>query len=138
MNDKRVGFVTEFIFKRSVFNSSNGFVSFPKAWNSDDATWLKFGKHSKIYTISESYVYWRLSNVNISSVIDSDKQYLYTSTKLFINWVLEKEIYDLKNDINLLQRYFIKKDWIKFWSKNTISFYKSFIFFLIIKLFNRY
>jgi glycosyltransferase involved in cell wall biosynthesis len=58
---------TEFVFSRNVYNLFNGFIDFPLAWFSDYATWLNFSKKSGIYYIKEASVYWRLSEINISS-----------------------------------------------------------------------
>jgi GT2 family glycosyltransferase len=69
---KRLGFVTEFIFRRSIFVRQGGFINFPLAWNSDDATWLMFSENKPIYTISKSFVYWRKSNDNISAARKED------------------------------------------------------------------
>jgi glycosyltransferase involved in cell wall biosynthesis len=58
---------SEFIFRREVYIEHNGFVEFPLAWFSDNATWLTFSKQKGVYNIQHASVYWRLSGVNISS-----------------------------------------------------------------------
>jgi len=58
---------SEFIFSKSIYNQNNGFIEFPLAWFSDYATWLVFSKNSGIYNINNESVYWRLSEINISS-----------------------------------------------------------------------
>jgi len=64
--------IVEYIFKRSLFESRNGFERFDLAWGSDDATWIKFAGLDPIKTIPFAKVYWRLSTKNISaSVTDS-------------------------------------------------------------------
>jgi glycosyltransferase involved in cell wall biosynthesis len=60
--------ITQYIFKRSVFEKCNGFVSFPLAWFSDDASVIKFSENSGIKIIPDGLVKWRLAeNVNITS-----------------------------------------------------------------------
>lgn len=58
---------SEFIFSKSIYKQNNGFIEFPLAWFSDYATWLVFSKNSGIYNINNESVYWRLSEINISS-----------------------------------------------------------------------
>ena len=64
---------SEFIFSRNVFKLNNGFIRYPLAWFSDYATWLQYGKKSNIHNIKTTSVYWRLSNINISSQLKSVK-----------------------------------------------------------------
>jgi GT2 family glycosyltransferase len=76
----------EFVFSREVFKREGGFVNFPLAWCSDDASWVSFSWPEKIGYIPDAKVFWRMSDVNISSKAGS-----YTETKLvaasdFINW----------------------------------------------------
>jgi len=59
-------FAVEYIFSRSRYLQKNGFVEFPLAWGSDDATWVKFSDDEGIPVIAESYVSWRLSDTNIT------------------------------------------------------------------------
>lgn len=63
----RWSFAPEHIFSREVFEREGGFVEFPLAWCSDDASWIAFGERTGIYTISGPHVRWRISHVNISS-----------------------------------------------------------------------
>ncbi|WP_343557315.1 glycosyltransferase family 2 protein [Sphingobacterium sp.] len=60
-------YAVEYIFHRSLF-SKHGFIDFPLAWNSDDATWLQFSiANGRKIKLLNAQVYWRLSNTNISS-----------------------------------------------------------------------
>jgi GT2 family glycosyltransferase len=63
-------YAVEFIFRKSSFIRLNGFVKFPAAWASDDATWALIGKDKGIYTIPDSHVLWRISDQNISNKQD--------------------------------------------------------------------
>lgn len=80
---------SEFIFSRKVYETNQGFVSFPLAWFSDYATWLQYGSKSNIYNICTASVYWRLSGINISSQFKSVKQIKLKvrSLFLFINYI---------------------------------------------------
>lgn len=60
-----------------------GFVDFPLAWNSDDATWVALARQTGIYGIQQGEVLWRQSGKNISassknafSKLKADVQYL--------------------------------------------------------------
>lgn len=104
--------VSEFIFSRNVFQK-HSIPDFPLAWNSDDATWILFGKENGIQTIPGPFVYWRISGSNISSenhdlIKDKDKanleylkwlkkqkpihDFLKINEKLIIKWWFWKQI----------------------------------------------
>jgi glycosyltransferase involved in cell wall biosynthesis len=59
--------VVEYIFRKKRLVEENYFQNFDLAWGSDDATWLKIAKYSNIKSIGDSNVYWRYSQVNIST-----------------------------------------------------------------------
>jgi glycosyltransferase involved in cell wall biosynthesis len=68
---RKIGFKTEsyaveYIFSRSVYEKF-GFVNFPAAWASDDATWAFWGQEKGIRLIRGATVFWRFSGINISS-----------------------------------------------------------------------
>lgn len=50
---------------------SGGFINFPLAWNSDDATWAILARENGIGGIPEAEVLWRQSNENISARTDN-------------------------------------------------------------------
>ena len=56
----------EYIVHRKTFEHQGGFVRYPLAWSSDDATLYKMGKQSGILTIPDARVYWRKSDANIT------------------------------------------------------------------------
>ena len=64
---QRSSFVVEYIFSRRAFDVYGGFVDFPVAWNSDDATWVSLGRRSGICTMAGPLVCWRKSGLNLSS-----------------------------------------------------------------------
>jgi hypothetical protein len=61
-------FACEYVFRRSKLHVLGGFVAFPLAWCSDDATWLLLAGSSGIRTVrgSQAKARWRLSTHNIS------------------------------------------------------------------------
>jgi len=67
MQSRALSAAVEYIFKKSVFLSNEGFVNFPMAYCSDDASWIAFAGKKPIYTIAPEKVYWRASGINISS-----------------------------------------------------------------------
>ena len=64
---KLLNSAVEFIFSRKVFEREGGFINFPSAWCADDASWIAFSSPEKIAYINEAKVFWRMSEVNISS-----------------------------------------------------------------------
>jgi glycosyltransferase involved in cell wall biosynthesis len=68
LQSKSLSAVVEYIFKKDVFINNNGFVNFPLAYCSDDASWIEFAGDGLIYTIQSEKIYWRSSGINISSV----------------------------------------------------------------------
>lgn len=80
----------EFIFSRKAWEREGGFINFPAAWCSDDASWISFTEPEKIRLIRKGLVFWRLSEVNISSLAGD---YVYAKLEaalLFINWFNER------------------------------------------------
>lgn len=60
------GGIPQYIFKRSALVEKGGFVNFPKAWASDDATALMMSDKG-VVTSQEHLVRFRWSDINISS-----------------------------------------------------------------------
>lgn len=60
------GGIPQYIFKREALLEKGGFVNFPKAWASDDATAIMMAEHG-VVTSQEHLVRFRWSNINISS-----------------------------------------------------------------------
>ena len=60
------GGIPQYIFKRKTLVDKGGFVNFPKAWASDDATALMMSDRG-VVTSQEHLVRFRYSGVNISS-----------------------------------------------------------------------
>lgn len=82
-------FAVEYIFHRSLYEKTK-FVDFPLAWASDDATWFLYSlKNNKNITILDTFVYWRYSDINISSdnlCINTIKSKILASCE-YIKWL---------------------------------------------------
>ena len=60
----------EFFFRREPLVAQGGFVDFPLAWYSDDATWMMLARKNGVAYCSETLFYWRYSGINISARFD--------------------------------------------------------------------
>lgn len=93
---------SEFVFSRQVYTNKKGFVNYPLGWFSDYATWLLFSEESGIFNITTASVFWRLSEINISSkttdISEIDKK--VSSLFIFISFLDESYKIDksLKNE----------------------------------------
>lgn len=80
----------EYVFSRDVWQNTGGFVRFPLAWCSDDATWVRFAEYSGgIRPLPGDPVCWRNAegeNISDSSVYDAQK---LQATTLFLCWIRE-------------------------------------------------
>lgn len=83
---KRVSFVSAYIFKRKAYNREGGFIDFPLAWYSDDASWIAMSRLTGIYTIDKAMVYWRQSKKNISNRSLFPRQKLKASM-MYMLWI---------------------------------------------------
>lgn len=83
-------FVVENIFSREIYKEVGGFESFPMAWGSDMATWLKMGRKIGMKTIHGDYVFWRRSDKNITP----SKEHDMIKRKFFI----QADFYDWVNN----------------------------------------
>lgn len=103
------GGIPQYIFKREKLIESGGFVSFPKAWASDDATALILSEHG-VVTSQEHLVRFRWSSINISSdkKCGLDK---FRARLLFSAWLREHII---EPDCQEEWRIFYKKNIIEY------------------------
>jgi hypothetical protein len=67
-NARLSSFACEYVFRRSTLRALGGFVRFPLAWCSDDATWLRLAGVHGIRTVraADARARWRSSLLNIS------------------------------------------------------------------------
>jgi len=83
----RASFVSEYIFSRSAFDREGGFVEFPIAWCSDDASWISFSGEDGIYTIDGPRVHWRASGSNITRASAVYKEQKIEAVIQYIDWL---------------------------------------------------
>lgn len=78
----------EYVFSRDVWKRTGGFVRFPVAWCSDDATWAKFANSANgIISLPGNPVSWRNAeekNISNSTCFDREK---LEATTLFLEWI---------------------------------------------------
>ncbi len=77
----------EYVFSRAIYQRTGGFVNFPMAWCSDDASWIKFANSTGMISLKGSAVGWRNvegSNISNSSVYNAQK---VVATSRFIDWL---------------------------------------------------
>ncbi|AUC82083.1 glycosyltransferase family 2 protein [Lacinutrix sp. Bg11-31] len=97
--------LSEYIFKKQSF-VKYGFYNYPLAWNSDDHAWLDFSDNKPIYTINETLVYFRLSNLNISGKDDNLLVKSVSQTIFYKNLINRKlKFYKKTDKIKILRRY---------------------------------
>lgn len=68
---QRRSYAPDHIFRRAAFDGHGGFVAFPFALGSDDASWITFAEPGQLVTISGAMVYWRYSGHNVSMLLGS-------------------------------------------------------------------
>lgn len=79
--------VPEHIFSRAAYEREGGFVDFPLAWFSDDATWAAFGRKTGIWTLPGGQVFWRYGASNLSS---ANRKHTFTklvAIKQYLSWL---------------------------------------------------
>lgn len=84
LNPNEIITASEFVFSRKVYTDKKGFVNYPLAWFSDYATWLLFSEKSGIFNITTASVFWRLSEINISSQTNNLKEINLKVKSLFM------------------------------------------------------
>ena len=89
MRGKRSSYVSEYLFRRSMFDRCAGFVDFPAAWCSDDASWVHFAGEQSITKIGNARVQWRASELNISSVSSPYAFAKVDASLRYIQWLTE-------------------------------------------------
>jgi len=102
----------EYIFSRKVYKNNNGYIEFPLAWCSDDATWAVFGRQTGILTIAGKPINMRMSSgLNISSDTKSNNL-KFIAVISFVKWIHQ----NFRKDIAFKYYYFYLRSQI-----NTLS-----------------
>lgn len=88
--------LSEYIFSKESFLKYR-FYDYPLAWNSDDRAWLDFSDNKPIFTINDSVVYVRLSDLNISGKQDNNFA-KNLSVISFFKFLIKKKLCFYKNE----------------------------------------
>jgi hypothetical protein len=113
--------LSEYIFSRKAFEK-HGFYDYPLAWFSDDRAWLDFSDDKPIYSINESVVYPRMSNLNISGRRDN-LELKNASSVAFYNYIILDKLkqHNKYQRIKIIRKYYFElkkvktldaKDWL--------------------------
>jgi glycosyltransferase involved in cell wall biosynthesis len=139
LQSKSLSAAVEYIFKKKAFGKNNGFVNFPLAFCSDDASWIQFAGNAPIFTIQSEKVYWRSSNINISSLKGFQHQKVEALLGYCI-WIKNKfndisltelETWFFENlkyvygRLNLIEKYRLSKKLSLIFKKNKFIYYKK-------------
>jgi glycosyltransferase involved in cell wall biosynthesis len=84
---QRRSFAPEYIFRRAAFDDRGGFVDFPFALGSDDASWITFAGDEPIFTLSGARVFWRWSGGNTSSLNGKNRAAKVLALAEFSQWI---------------------------------------------------
>jgi len=80
------------IFSRNSYEKFGGFVEFPLAWGSDDASILEFARFGLIVTIPAGNVSWRQSDQNISANMTNDMLIAkFHAREQYLKWILSQK-----------------------------------------------
>ncbi|MCK8141926.1 glycosyltransferase family 2 protein [Flavobacterium sp. I-SCBP12n] len=133
--------LSEYVFKTSTVNKI-GFKNFPLAWWSDVLAVLEFSNFNDIYSINNSYVKVRISELSISGSSNFEQQ-KEKSSYLFYNYLLlNKKKYFTYYEIDFLlerisKRYLNNRSNIKLFYKISATYFKNGKFIAYFKFLNR-
>lgn len=97
--------LSEYIFSRKAY-IKYGFTDYPLAWCSDYKAMLEFSERKPIYTINESNVYFRISDINISGKKGDEFVKTNTNIQFFKDVVIDKiRFFKKKQRLELLMAY---------------------------------
>lgn len=85
-----LSFASEYVFEYKSFVATGGFVHFPFAWCSDDATWLRLSCPKGIYQLGgpETEVLWRGGDGNTSSKQKTHSEVFALAELMFVDWLV--------------------------------------------------
>lgn len=139
-NNKRSS-LSEYVFEKNKINEI-GFKNFPLAWWTDVLAVLEFSNFDDIFSINDSYVKVRISEISISgsSYFETQKE---QASYLFYKYLLsDKKKHFNANEINFLlerisKRYINNRKNIKLFYKISILFFKNGKLKLYLEFLNR-
>lgn len=86
--------LSEYFFKRKAY-LKHGFVAYPSSFYSDDRAWIDFSDGKQIYTINETVIYIRVSDLSFSGNVSS--KVLNSASFKFLNDIFENRLYVFSN-----------------------------------------
>lgn len=97
--------LSEYIFSRKSY-IKYGFYDYPLAWGSDCKAWLEFPDGKLIYTINDSIINIRISNLNISGRKDNQQIKDKANIQLFDDILTKKmNLFNRNQRLELLMMY---------------------------------
>ncbi|THF50569.1 glycosyltransferase family 2 protein [Flavobacterium supellecticarium] len=97
--------LSEYIFTKKTYDTY-GFYNYPLAWYSDDRAWIDFSEQKNIYTINESFVFIRFSEMNISGRQDNAVLKKKAKEQFFGDFILRNlALFPKKERLSLLLTY---------------------------------
>ena len=135
--------LSEMVFTKEIYRAK-GFRNYPLAWHSDDKAWLDFANGNPVFTINDSTVFVRLSDLNITGVASNKDKKATASIQFFLE-VLAENLAEFDNHFRLKllmdteilikkHRKISPKEWRLFFQK----YWQQFQFFPLLKLVRRY
>ncbi|MDQ6472081.1 glycosyltransferase family 2 protein [Flavobacterium sp. LHD-80] len=88
--------LSEYLFSKKIYTKYK-FRTYPLAWHSDDMAWIDFCEQKLIFTINESLVFIRESNVSISGKRDNKILKNKASVLFMTDLITEKLVLFTKN-----------------------------------------
>jgi hypothetical protein len=120
LGDERMSSACEYIFSLEAYKAKGGFIDFPLAWCSDDATWIKLASDTSIKTIKGPKVSWRTSSQSISGNRDNKAQKI-SALKKYLLWYNAQPYLLNDNNVRKKQKYWMFKHYFKY--LNNINFF---------------
>lgn len=139
--DNKRSSLSEYVFTKDKINEI-GFKNFPLAWWSDVLAVLEFSNFDKIYSINDSYVNVRISDISISGSSHFEQQKEQASY-LFYNYLLsKKKKYFDEDEINFIlerisKRYINNKKNINLFCVISCTYFKNTKFIKYVAFLNR-
>lgn len=83
----RYQYAPDFMVRKKKLKKLGGFIDFPLAWSSDDATWFSIAKDNGIVFLNKPLCNWRKSNYNLSTT--GNLELRIKANINYYNWLLE-------------------------------------------------
>ncbi|MBE7157016.1 MAG: glycosyltransferase family 2 protein [Rhodospirillales bacterium] len=87
---QRRSFAPEYLFRRAAFDAHGGFVDFPFALGSDDASWITFAEDRPIVALAGARVFWRWSGANTSFLHGKNRRAKVLALASFSEWMARR------------------------------------------------